>query len=169
MLNNAKQAQRQDNHNRKMNELCDPSCPGAIQFMAMAGVEQQSSNAIYVQSNNMAMQYMCNATVWQCIFLSNNLQQNSKEFYNILPSCISYLWLLTHHHSWWCILMRMNAFLFLSLADPTPPTNFSLYLRSTSTFASPQVPSLWHPNEIGKISFRHYQSQMQGKLLLEMY
>ena len=142
-----------------MNEPCDPSCTAAIQFMAMAGVEQQSSNAIY----------MCNPTIWQCMVLSNNLQQNSKEFsasgrYSILPSCISYLWLLTHHHSWWCILMRMNAFLFLSLADPTPPTNFSLYLRSTSTFASPQVPSLWHPNEIGKISFRHYQSRAEKKL-----
>ena len=88
----------------------------------------------------------------------------SKEFYSILPSCISYLWLLTHHHSWWCILMRMNAFLFLSLADPTPPTNFSLYLRSTSTFASPQVPSLWHPNEIGKISFRHYLSVINARM-----
>ena len=142
---------------------------------------QQSDNAVYVQSNNLAMQYvvqshnlamhyMCNATIWQCIVLSYKLQQNSKKFpprgrYSILPSCISYLWLLTHHHSWWCILMRMNAFLFLSLADPTPPTNFSLYLRSTSTFASLQVPSLWHPNEIGKISFRHYHTQMQGKLI----
>ena len=43
---NAKKARRQDNHNRKMNEPCDPSCTAAIQFMAMAGVEQQSSNAI---------------------------------------------------------------------------------------------------------------------------
>ena len=45
---NAKNTQwreRQDNHNRKMNEPCDPSCPAAIQFMAMAGVEQQSGNA----------------------------------------------------------------------------------------------------------------------------
>ena len=58
MHNNAKKAKRQDNHNRKMNEPCDPSCPAAIQFMAMAGVEEQSSNAIYVQSNNLAMQYV---------------------------------------------------------------------------------------------------------------
>ena len=157
------------------NTLCNPSiwqcniCTIQQSGNAIHCVIPQSSNALYLQSNNLAMQYMCNATFWQCIVLSNNLQQNSKEFYSILPSCISYLWLLTHHHSWWCILMRMNAFLFLSLADPPTPTNFSLYLRSTSTFASPQVPSLWHPNEIGKISFRHYQSQMQGKLLLEMY
>ena len=46
MHNGAKKARRQDNHNRKINELYDPSCPGAIQFMAMAGVEQQSNNAI---------------------------------------------------------------------------------------------------------------------------
>ena len=130
---------------------------------------QSNSWQWLVLSNNLAMHKMCNATIWQCIVLSYKLQQNSKKFpprgrYSILPSCISYLWLLTHHHSWWCILMRMNAFLFLSLADPTPPTNFSLYLRSTSTFASPQVPSLWHPDVLWKISFRHYQSEVQGKL-----
>ena len=82
---NAKKAQRQDNHNRKMNEPCDPSCPAAIQFMAMTGVEQQSKNAIRCampQSGNAinvcAIQQSGNAIYVPCYSLAmHNFEQQS--------------------------------------------------------------------------------------------
>ena len=90
---NAKKAQRQDNHNRKMNEPCDPSCPGAIQFMAMAGVEQQSNNAIRFampQSGNAinvcVIQQSGNSIYVPCYSLAmhNFEQQSATELKGIL-------------------------------------------------------------------------------------
>ena len=117
--------QRQDNYNRKMNEPCDPSCPAAIQFMAMAGVEQQSSNAIYVHSNNLAMQYvvqsnnlamqymynptiqqshnlamhyMCNPTIWQCNICAM-LQSGNAFFWATICNRTQRNFITSSHHA----------------------------------------------------------------------